>query len=68
MTNYQVTIGYKAIITINVKAENEKEAKDWALEVMKMRRDKMRNKDLNIEDDNFKADGVLDMDATWNDI
>lgn len=65
-TNYKVTIGYKAIISIDVKADDEKQAKEMAIEIMKKRRDKMSYKDLCIEDDNFKADGILDMDETWN--
>lgn len=67
MTNYQVTICYKAIININVKADNEIEARQEAVEIMKVQRDKMfRRRGFDLQDDNFKADGVLDMDATWN--
>ena len=66
MTNYQITIGYKAVITVDVKASDEKEAKDIALKKFKEQRDKINAKTIHIEDDNFKADGCLDMDATWN--
>lgn len=32
LTNYQVTIGYKAVLAVTVKAENEEEAKKKGLE------------------------------------
>lgn len=66
MKNYQITIGYRAIITVDVKASDEKEAKDIALKKFIKRKDKIYGSGIRIEDDNFKADGVLDMDATWN--
>ena len=67
MTNYQITIGYKAILTIDVKAENEKEAKEIAMDRMKTVLVKIGGtKGVALQDDNFKADGILDMDATWN--
>jgi hypothetical protein len=66
-TNYQVTFGYKAIICIHVKSESEEEAKEKAIEVLKINRDKMyKNGNLELQDDNFKADGILNMDKTWN--
>jgi hypothetical protein len=66
-TNYQITIGYKAVITMDVVAENEKEAKEFAIECMKTRRDKMFKKQgVDLQDDNFAVHGVLDMDKTWN--
>lgn len=34
-TNYQVTIGYKAVLTMDVKAENEEDAKKLAIEEFK---------------------------------
>jgi hypothetical protein len=66
-TNYQVTFGYKAIITINVKAVDEKQAKEEATEILKTERDRMFKKNnINLQDDNFKPDGILNMDETWN--
>lgn len=67
MTNYQLTIGYKAILHINVKAESEKEAKEIALTVMNTVQDRI-NKTKNVElgDDNYKVGGIIDMDETWN--
>lgn len=66
MTNYQITIGYKAVINVSVKAENEKDAKEIAINLFKEQKDKMFRRGVELSDDNFKADGVLDMDATWN--
>ena len=67
MINYQVTIGYKACISIDIKAESEDQAKKKAVEIMKKQRDKMFTKTgFDLQDDSFKADGVLNMDETWN--
>lgn len=66
MTNYQVIIGYRAVILIDVKAENEKEAKEKAVKMLEERKDKIYTRNIQLADDNFKANGVVDMDATWN--
>lgn len=66
MKNYQITIGYKAVICVDVKASNEKEAKEMAVEKFAKQKDKMFGKGVALQDDNFKADGCIDMDATWN--
>lgn len=66
MTNYQITIGYKAVITINVKADNEEEAKKKAIEQMRKSSAKMYSNSVQVQDDNYKADGILNMDETWN--
>lgn len=65
-TEYQITIGYKAVITVTVKAENESDAKQLALEEFKDKFQRPGSNKINIEDDNFKVDGVLNMDETWN--
>lgn len=66
-TNYQVTIAYKAIITIDVKADSEDAAKKMAIEKMGKQRDKMfASNQVSLQDDNYKADGILNMDETWN--
>jgi hypothetical protein len=66
-TNYEVTFGYKAIITIDVKANNEEDAKREATEILKSSRDKMfRSNNINLQDDNFKPNGIINMDETWN--
>lgn len=65
--DYQVTIGYRAVITVDVKANSIQEAKDKAIVRMKKERDKMFGKgDFNLQEDRFAADGVVDMDETWN--
>lgn len=68
MINYEVTIGYKAVITVSVKAENEGEAKQLALKKFETSKDKIVNKAVFIQNDSYKAGGCLDMDATWNTI
>jgi len=65
--NFQVTIGYKSVICIDVKAETEDEAKKEAVSIFSKEKDRMFVKrNVNLQDDNYKADGVLNMDETWN--
>ncbi len=67
MTEYQVTIGYKAVINISVKAESEDDARDMATAIMSDQRDKMfKKRGVELQDDSFAAYGVLNMDETWN--
>ncbi len=67
MTNYQITVGFKACISIDVKADSEKEAKEVAMVKMGKAIDAIRKiKGVDVNDCNYKVDGVLDMDATWN--
>jgi hypothetical protein len=64
--NINVTFGYKAVITVQVKADNEDEAKQIA---QKEFNDKFRLPGANnivIEDDSFQVSGVINMDETWN--
>lgn len=66
-TNYQVVIGYKAVIYVDVRAENEQEAKKIALDRFKKDRQKWcSTKGVNLQDDTFGAHGVVDMDSTWS--
>lgn len=62
--NFQVTIGYKAVLTVDIKAETEDQAKKMALEEF----DKYRTfgPKITLQDDNYRADGILNMDKTWN--
>lgn len=65
--NYQVTIGYKSVVCVDVKAESEDEAKKKAVKIFSDERHKMFNKrNVTLQDDSFRADGVLNMDETWN--
>lgn len=67
MQEYEITIGYKAVVTIMVKAKNESEAKEKGINVMKKQRDKMfQLSSVLLYDDNIKAGGCLNMDETWN--
>jgi hypothetical protein len=66
MTNYDITIGYRAVITVSIKANSEQEAKEKALNEFVKNRNKMIGGKIELQDDNFKVSGVLDMDETWN--
>lgn len=68
MTNYQITIGYKAVICIDVKAKSEEEAKEKAMKVFNdtVREKPYQNSKVALQDDTYKVDGVCDMDNTWN--
>lgn len=66
-TNFQITIGYKAVVCVDVKASDEKEAKEKALELFKKQRDKMMfTSQIQLQDDTFNTHGILNMDETWN--
>lgn len=64
--NFAVTIGYKSVICIDVKAETEEEAKKKAMEIMSNEKEKMFTKrNVILEDDSYNAYGVLNLDETW---
>ena len=65
-TNYRVTIGYKAVISVEVFASNENEAKQKALDDFQKQRDSMYKKNVILEDDSYGAYGITDQDKTWN--
>ena len=66
-TNYQVSIGYRAVFQIDIKADNEEAAKKMAIEIMKERRELMlKKKGFDLADDNYDAHGCVDLDQTWN--
>lgn len=65
--NFQVTIGYKSVIYIDVKAETEEEAKKKAVAIFTKEKDKMFVKrNVNLQLDEYKVGGVLNLDETWN--
>lgn len=67
MKNYELTIGYTAVINVSVKCENEEEAKKLALQSFNAERNKWyRSKSVNLQDDTYKVAGIVDMDETWN--
>ena len=68
MTNYQITIGYKAVICADVRAENEEQAKEIALKQLQNFRAGANKGKLNLQDDTYTVAGVLDMDASWGQI
>jgi hypothetical protein len=63
MENYEVTIAYKAILTLNVKADSKEEAEKLAQERFKNR--EFKDKRIEVVDDNFSIEGVLNLDKTW---
>lgn len=67
-TNYQVTIGYKAVICIDVKANSEEEARQEAIEIFidKERKKWYKTRNVHLQDDTFGDHGIVDMDETWN--
>jgi len=66
MTNYDITIGYRAVISVAVKANSEEEAKEKALDEFVKSRNKMIGGKVLLNDDTFKVHGIVDMDETWN--
>lgn len=65
MTNFDITIGYKAVFTVAIKANTEEEAKQKAINEFVKNRNKMIVGKVTLQDDTFKVHGVLDMDETW---
>lgn len=64
---YQITIGYKAVVCLTVFANDEIGAKETGLKHFIEQKNKMYNKSqLDLQDDSFKIDGILNMDETWN--
>lgn len=67
MANYQVTVGYKAIISIDINAENEADAKEIALHEIGIINDRIsKRKGVELQDSTYGADGIVNMDKTWN--
>lgn len=65
-TNYDVTIGYRAVICATVKAESEEQARETALKEFEKFRSGASKGSLQLSDDNFEVVGVLDLDKSWN--
>lgn len=61
-TEFQITIGYKAVVTFNIKADTAEQAKIAAMKKI----DETGIYDGDIQDEIYDVDGVLDMDKTWN--
>ncbi len=66
MTNFKITVGYRAVINFDIKAENEADAKKIALEKLHPIRDKFNTRFSSLQGDTYNAYGALDMDNTWN--
>jgi hypothetical protein len=68
MERFEVTISYRAVITVDVKADSEEEAREIALEKFKTKERKKwyQRNDINLQDDNFKASGSMNMTESWD--
>ncbi len=61
-TEFQITIGYKAVVNFIVKADDAEAAKKMIL-------DKVREKgiyDGELQDETYSAAGILNLDDSWN--
>jgi len=65
-TNYDVAIGYRAVITATIKAESEEQARELALKEFEKFRSNANKGNLQLSDDSFEIAGVLDLDKSWN--
>lgn len=64
--NFEITIGYKSVINVSIKAENEEEAKEKAIRLFEKQRNKMfSKKEISLQYDAYDTYGVLNMDETW---
>lgn len=60
--NFQVTIGYRAIVTFDIKAEDAEQAKKIVL--LQVKEIGIYNGD--VQDETYSAAGVLNVDESWN--
>lgn len=63
---FQVTYSYKAVITVDVRTQNEEDAKKMAdVQIQKIR--SSVNRHANLEDDTWTSggNGILNMTKTW---
>lgn len=64
--NYRVTIGYRAVISVDVTASSEEEAKALAMQDFEKNKERWFKKNIVLEDDNFGPYGVCNTDKTWS--
>ena len=64
MENYNITLAYKAVLSVGLKANSREEAEEKGLEIFKKQRG-FKNKNITIEDDTFSVGGILNMSSTW---
>jgi len=64
MENYNITLAYKAVLSVGLKANSREEAEEKGLEIFKKQRG-FKNKNITIEDDTFSVEGILNMSSTW---
>lgn len=63
---FQVTIGYTAVITMSVRAKNREEAQQIAESQFKQ--DKFQCKNLLVEGDTWSVEGITNITKTWGKI
>lgn len=64
---FEIIIGYKAVVSVYINAENEDEAKKQASEIFeKSKNKKFYNKYITLQDDNTVIAGAVNMDKAWN--
>lgn len=64
-TNFRITIGYRAVISVDVLAPSKRAGEKKALESFKSAKARFFSGNIILEDDNFNAHGILNLDATW---
>ena len=66
MKIYQITIGYKAVISVELKADNEEDAKEKGIKMFEKKRDQIfSDHRISLSDDRCNVDGIIDMSATY---
>lgn len=63
--NYQVTITYKAVVIVSVKAESESIAKERAIDLFSKTK-KFDSKKIDIQVEETNTCGCLNMDKSYN--
>jgi hypothetical protein len=66
MNEYQVTIAYKAVFTVKVKAGDSIDAECIAQKAFEKQREKFYSPKFHIERDYYDSYGCVNMDETYN--
>jgi hypothetical protein len=67
-TNYQVTIGYRAIVTVDLATETEDEANKIAYDLFDKATGKMVDRKIQIIQEKIEVAGIVNMDKTFHSI
>jgi hypothetical protein len=63
-TNYEVTIHFQALLSVQIKANSEEEAKEKARNLVASKG--IYAKNVSVQDNELKVAGALNMDDSWN--